>query len=78
MISTSSRAFVDPPEGGTDYALVDLRDLDTRLYPQQFIEAEGGSSAMPRSEVEQGRLARIDASGTTTRSRSRCMVGSSS
>ena len=26
---------------GTDYALVDLRDLDTRAYPQQFIEAEG-------------------------------------
>lgn len=26
---------------GTDYALVDLRDLDTRSYPQQFIEAEG-------------------------------------
>jgi len=26
---------------GTDYALVDLRDLETRSYPQQFIEAEG-------------------------------------
>ncbi|NLH83363.1 MAG: SH3 domain-containing protein [Phyllobacteriaceae bacterium] len=26
---------------GTDYALVDLRDLDARSYPQQFIEAEG-------------------------------------
>lgn len=62
---------------GTDYALVDLRDLDTRSYPQQFIEAEGGSSAMP--ERSRTRTARpIDASGTTTRSRSRCMVGSSS